>query len=177
MTNKTRVRWIDSARGLAIVLVVLGHALSGRGICEWIYYFHVPLFVVISGCCFKKRNLKEQLIVSIRREYIPYLCFGFIGIILFLGLGLYNPSLLNGKTLEGAFLYHLKGLLYGSGSLDRTPEYGGALYFNTPIWYIPFSISLKLAVTIIYSLVKDTRKHNILLMGGTTVSALSLIHI
>lgn len=49
-----RLRWIDSLRGFAIVLVTYGHALIGLGYREnplrpFIYSFHMPLFFTISG--------------------------------------------------------------------------------------------------------------------------------
>lgn len=49
----TRNNTIDIARGIAIILVVIGHS----GICEYpwniIFFFHMPLFFFISGCFFK----------------------------------------------------------------------------------------------------------------------------
>ena len=56
----TRMRWIDGARGLGILLVVYGHAeralFSGPGAPAWtriadrtIYAFHMPLFFLLAG--------------------------------------------------------------------------------------------------------------------------------
>lgn len=59
-----RTAWIDFAKGIGIILVVLGHALRGlrssrilggeheaefRFVDSWIYSFHMPLFFLISG--------------------------------------------------------------------------------------------------------------------------------
>ena len=54
--------WIDGAKGIAIVLVVIGHEISGlidagvinsTAICwffyDWIYSFHVPVFFFVAG--------------------------------------------------------------------------------------------------------------------------------
>ncbi len=62
MQQTGRLDWIDTARGIGIVLVVLGHALrglNGAGLFEgysWfndadriIYAFHMPFFFVLSG--------------------------------------------------------------------------------------------------------------------------------
>jgi fucose 4-O-acetylase-like acetyltransferase len=62
LTSNPRVAWIDSAKGFAIALVVLGHLLRGliasgllpasewtRLADDWIYAFHMPLFFFISG--------------------------------------------------------------------------------------------------------------------------------
>jgi fucose 4-O-acetylase-like acetyltransferase len=60
--SQTRINWIDYAKGLGIVLVVMGHALRGelaaaqgndlflaQQIDAWIYAFHMPLFFFLSG--------------------------------------------------------------------------------------------------------------------------------
>jgi fucose 4-O-acetylase-like acetyltransferase len=63
-----RIGWLDSARGLGIILVVIGHALGGlidsplgvgqdvfRRIFFVIYTFHMPLFFLLSGLLVTKR--------------------------------------------------------------------------------------------------------------------------
>ncbi len=57
----TRIEWIDAARGLGIVLVVLGHAERGLvsakiaqgSLWQWmdfgLYTFHMPLFFLLAG--------------------------------------------------------------------------------------------------------------------------------
>jgi fucose 4-O-acetylase-like acetyltransferase len=53
---KERVAYLDNARYWVMLLVVIGHSLtelvvmdSARGIYTWIYAFHMPFFVLISG--------------------------------------------------------------------------------------------------------------------------------
>lgn len=42
---------LDQAKGIAIILVVTGHLMSGEtGLEKWIYSFHLPLFLVVNGC-------------------------------------------------------------------------------------------------------------------------------
>lgn len=54
MTTK-RIEYIDEIRGLAIILVVVGHLIQFNGVStnnpvfEFIYSFHMPLFFAISG--------------------------------------------------------------------------------------------------------------------------------
>lgn len=57
MSDKKRIIWIDSIRGVLIILVVLGHAIQSslRDACfqnhlwNLIYSFHMPAFMAISG--------------------------------------------------------------------------------------------------------------------------------
>jgi fucose 4-O-acetylase-like acetyltransferase len=53
---KERVAYLDNARYWVMLLVVIGHSLtelvvmdSARGIYTWIYSFHMPFFILISG--------------------------------------------------------------------------------------------------------------------------------
>jgi fucose 4-O-acetylase-like acetyltransferase len=59
--SRSRIDWLDGAKGIAIFLVVLGHVLrglpagSGKGddwavfLDAWIYTFHMPVFFLLSG--------------------------------------------------------------------------------------------------------------------------------
>lgn len=64
----SRIAWIDVARGIGIVLVVLGHALGGlidsplgagqdafRRVFFAVYTFHMPLFLLLSGLLVPRR--------------------------------------------------------------------------------------------------------------------------
>ena len=43
-----RIAWIDMAKAIAILLMVIGHEASGS-IYTWIFSFHMPLFFILSG--------------------------------------------------------------------------------------------------------------------------------
>ena len=87
MSEKKRLAWLDSIKGFAIIMVVLGHIASGyiqaglypenSGVMvlmyNFTYAFHMPLFFVLSGFSFgfayvyesyvlKKDRIKAQLI-------------------------------------------------------------------------------------------------------------------
>lgn len=48
--NGARLRWLDAARGLAMLLVLIGHTVPGdEAVIGALYTFHLPLFFVISG--------------------------------------------------------------------------------------------------------------------------------
>lgn len=60
-----RDRNIDAVKGIAIILVVMGHICTGiPGLVKWIYSFHMPLFFLISGYL---QEGKE------RRQFVPFL--------------------------------------------------------------------------------------------------------
>ena len=75
-----RIDYIDVARGIAILLMIIGHVLTVGG---WkrniIFSFHMPLFVIASGFFFKEN---EKFSVMIRKALktliIPFLIIIFL---------------------------------------------------------------------------------------------------
>jgi len=82
-----RVQWVDVARGVGIILVVLGHVLRGlhdagliadgpafARVDAAIYLFHMPLFFALSGMFFERGILRRGLWSSIppRMESLLY---------------------------------------------------------------------------------------------------------
>lgn len=47
--EQNRILWLDAAKGIGIILVILGHIIPmDRSSCHYIYSFHIPLFFVLS---------------------------------------------------------------------------------------------------------------------------------
>lgn len=79
-----RIQWLDILRGLATVLVVIGHSEVGT-FSKYIYWFHMPLFFVLSGLLFKsvKNTAEVKLFIKERTyrlliPYFSYLIFVFV---------------------------------------------------------------------------------------------------
>ena len=81
--NGNKIQWIDVAKGIAIIFVVLGHCVSGQTFI-WVYSFHIPLFFFISGyLSINSMGLgwKEYTLKKATRILWPYLTFWIICII------------------------------------------------------------------------------------------------
>lgn len=82
MTNG-RILWADALKSFAITIVVLGHCLqflNETGILyKYIYAFHMPLFMAISGYCSYKPLITLN---SIKRRFfqlvIPFFCWPIV---------------------------------------------------------------------------------------------------
>ena len=97
MNQKDRIEWIDVVKGITIILVVLGHSISGSGVMEskienaaliWkiiyriITSFHMPIFFFVSGYLYDRHNDEfsiekyKSLIHNKFCDYIiPYVIF------------------------------------------------------------------------------------------------------
>ncbi len=51
-TTKGFINWLASAKGIGVILVVIGHFLASSNLVQlnkFIYTFHMPMFFAISG--------------------------------------------------------------------------------------------------------------------------------
>lgn len=104
--NKQRNPILDIAKGIGIILVVVGHCLEihSRVGC-FIWSFHMPLFFIISGLCFDEDRHKEICPFVYKRFktlILPALIFTLIYLIVGYVLRLPNESkCINGLKWEG----------------------------------------------------------------------------
>ena len=104
---KERVLWIDIAKGVAMLAVVLGHTyLGGVPAHTIVYSFHVPLFFVLAGCTFRVRPMAQVLRTSAKRLLVPYLVLCLITAVYFVFMGWLGPD---------SVPLFLGGVVYASG--------------------------------------------------------------
>ena len=164
----TRIRWVDQVRALAMILIVLGHSLGQTGgeggtVYNWLYLFHVPLCVVLSGFLFSpcntlsdgKRYVKKVLL----REYVPYLIWGTISVVVYLVLMCRSNSAIK---IGGGYAI---GLLYGNGSLGRSSTSSGLMVWNSPMWYLPFIVATEILACSISKLLSKVSSKVVLLLA------------
>ena len=79
-----RVSYLDIAKGIGIILVVIGHIeYVPAPIRFYIVTFHMPLFFIVSGMLMDLkgetgRSLKELFIKKLKRIMLPYLIFSVL---------------------------------------------------------------------------------------------------
>ncbi|EGT3617316.1 acyltransferase [Clostridium perfringens] len=73
--QKKRLDYLDIAKGILIISVVLCHAPFEKA--WYLYWFHMPAFFIISGMLYKKgMSIKEQAI----KFFVPYAIFSLVDI-------------------------------------------------------------------------------------------------
>lgn len=108
---KKRLKYIDIARGIAIILVVMGHCdnFERWSIERFAALFFMQLFIFISGYFYKADlNSVKDLLLLVKKKCLPiylyYLKFELLFFALnnfFLKIGFYNPSIQYGsKTIS-----------------------------------------------------------------------------
>lgn len=111
-----RLEYIDRAKGVAILLMLLGHAAPGEIINTWIFSFHMPLFFIVSGILIRKKHQSTIPFFEVEKSFqkrlfqlgIPYVVFSllltfFYGFLNYFSSGHWSISsyILNIVTLQG----------------------------------------------------------------------------
>ncbi len=84
---KERENWVDWAKALGILLVVMGHSsYAPWPIRGWIFLFHMPLFFFISGYLTSPKavSYRDLAVKSWHQLLVPYVLFNLIASIRFL---------------------------------------------------------------------------------------------
>lgn len=153
-----RIEWVDIAKGLGIILVVLGHTSSPEILIKFIFAFHMPLFFFLSGYLHIKNkypNFKKLVSSKSRSLLIPYMYFSII---------LYSFWLIAGRHLSGdentPVWKPFIGIFYSIGEKDWMVHasplwFLSCLFMTECIFYILTKYSVKFIVifTICLSLV------------------------
>lgn len=128
-----RIRWIDVARGLGILLVIYAHTLSADNLRYIFYSFHMPLFFFLSGIVFHHRKNEHFLLMvkkNIRTILRPYLIFALLSYVLwYFTIASYTPTLPEVKE-------HLLGILYGNNGEN-------IMFYNGVLWFLPCLFATK----------------------------------
>ena len=96
MTNNSKVRlnYLDSAKGIGIILVCIGHAITNAEsaidsdysiLLQFISQFHMPLFFMLGGMVFSDKYLTNPIKSSWRKfkaYYIPFVVYNMIFVLL-----------------------------------------------------------------------------------------------
>lgn len=96
MSQNNKSEIVSIAKGIGIILMVIGHSGCPPYLHDFIYVFHMPLFFFISGYCFKEKylyNVKGFCFRRLKGLYIPFVKYSLLFLLLhniFYSIKVYN---------------------------------------------------------------------------------------
>lgn len=145
---RSRLPFLDAAKGLGIALVVIGHARPPEWLNEVIYAFHMPLFFVLAGYTLRPPlDFGDWFARKLHRLLLPYLTVSFSLLALWLWAGrdiLAGPDAPTTPQL-------LTGIAVGDPNLLLTVS-------ASPLWFLPaLVIALLVGLVVIAAAERSTR--------------------
>jgi len=114
---ETDRKYINSLKGFLILCVVIGHfgqtiannlperyAFIGQGLVLFIYIFHMPLFLFVSG--YLSQNAEKRRAKAVSDLLVPYLLFQF-----FVGIAMLVLTK-SGEVLQNIFIPQMGGVVF-----------------------------------------------------------------
>lgn len=149
-----RIAYIDNAKGLLIIMVVIGHVFQTTFVSQYIYNFHMMAFFVIAGMLFtitsaERRKFSKFLGKKILTYAIPFAFFE--------GLALLEKTLFDSGGLN------IKGLLYRTITLD---------FNNGNLWFL---LVLFWAELLLYAICLIIKNDYAKLLFSAALLAVSLV--
>lgn len=123
--EKKRLAYIDYARGIGIILMIMGHIDFGGAFYKYIHAFHMPIFFVMSGYLYREKDsLVKEIAKKAKQLLIPYILIGAFHYVVWLVL--YHN--------EGNIFEPLLNLLFINTNLNM--PIAGALWFLTCLFWV-----------------------------------------
>lgn len=84
MITVNRNQWMDVAKGITILLMILGHAAIPEPLSNFIYSFHMPLFFIASGWMtnWDKYSINEFAIRKVKSLAVPFIIYSSVVLVL-----------------------------------------------------------------------------------------------
>ncbi|WP_273725764.1 acyltransferase family protein [Leuconostoc mesenteroides] len=137
-----RIVYLDVGRGLAMLMVVIGHIfqpqLFGQEFRYALFAVHLPLFLLISGILYKERPFLSLLKKSFLKILIPYIV-GVLLILIFYFVSQHQGLLISWKNISLSKIGSISKILVSAFIVN-----GGDYYLFAPklnivigaIWYL-----------------------------------------
>ena len=122
-----RIQYWDIAKGIAIILMVLGHISTQPLILrDFIFSFHMPLFFVANAFFIKKYDIEKTFYKSVKSLLVPYFVIALIAAFIY---GFQHI----GQGALDSFGLKLAAMLFSS---TRPPQFAPAIPGIWVIWFV-----------------------------------------
>lgn len=137
MANAQRIQWIDNAKGLILIFVILFHAKVPWHIIAYISSWFMPCFFFISGLLFRMQadaNLWGTIKHRIHTLLIPYFALSFLFILL-------NPNNYQGD-ISHRFMSNIWDTIMGNSG-----------FMTVSLWFVYVLFEVNCATAILHKMV------------------------
>lgn len=144
INNSSRLPWLDMARGIAMLFIIIGHCDGIPQILRHVIFsFHVPLFFILSGYVYKKKE--KSIRKDLKQLIIPYI----ITVCIVIVFNMWGAGRIDLEMIK----YTVKTALYGYGSAYGDISMIGAL------WFLPTMFIARRLMNFVFSLeLKETHR-------------------
>lgn len=142
-----RIGWIDITKGIAIILVILGHSIIGLKANDFIFSFHMPIFFIVSGILFKEKDVLFVIKHNAQRLLIPYaVTSGILIIARAISAYIQNWTM---PQIKNLMINTFIGALFGYG-VDEGRKWFFEIWRIGAIWFILAFFWSNIIIQIIY---------------------------
>ncbi len=124
---------VTYSKAIGIILMVIGHSGPPSYIKDFIYAFHMPLFFILSGYCFKEEYFEHSvgfICKKIKNLYMPYVKWSVIFVSIHFVLMRFKgySGLFHGEYYYDLFCW-IKQVLFIFFTMSKTPTILGGFWF------------------------------------------------
>lgn len=155
--TKNRVVWIDLARAIAIVMVIIGHSQGAYYGDYWtrlLFSVHLPIFFVLSGYLYHDKTLKQTLRSDWWTLIVPYLTTVGLGAII-IAIKEFHSNFLTAPSRNTTLKQLLASAIYGIGPDQQLPIVNYHLAGIGALWFLMAFLVGRLVFAGIMKLVKS----------------------
>ena len=147
-----RIVWIDMAKAIAILLMIVGHEINSGGVRSFIFSFHMPLFFILSGYTAHRVTAWHEL------KRVTFKLFKRIWLLAALMIGLLGVEnyFLHPANIMVFFKLTLAGIFWGSNGGPWGLSNVGVMWFLFAYFWARIFFNL------IRLIIKDDRYNGII---------------
>lgn len=152
MEQVKRIRWIDIAKAIGVIIVLIYHACPEGYLKNFLWQMHMPFFAFLSGVVYNEKysmnfkNLKKFLFKRIKTIYLPFIKYSLVFLIFHnLFYKIHFIGTINGnKIFEGVdYIKQIILILTLGGGESLT----GALWYLIPLLELEILFAIILLVS------------------------------
>lgn len=132
MNNIKRKEWLDTVRGIGVILVMLAHSCGIPLVGGVLLASYMPMFFVATGYTYK--NKSRVMLLKAKRLLIPYFFYNTVCFLIYVVNGIFTGSLaIDGILVNAIGILYSRYMLY-VGTAEENITFLNIS--NSPLWFL-----------------------------------------